>query len=587
MAWLVLRKRWLKKSLSDFGVGGVMFVKMIANDHELLGQFTRAQSQAAFTALVDRHLDLVYSAALRQVRSPQLAEEVAQAVFLQLAHHAARLRADTLLTAWLYQVTRNAAIDVVRREARRQAREQIACEMSAMKDPSTDWTRIEPLLDEAMHSLDDADRAAILLRYFENKSLREVGQALGATEDAAQKRVGRALERLRAFFAKREITVGASGLAALVSAHAIQAAPSGLAASVAAGTALATGALSVSTTATLTQAIAMTTLQKTLIAALAFGALVAGVYQSNQVSTLRQEVQTLRQQQEQQGALSNEVAQLRRERDRGSNALAALTRENAALKKNPTEVQKLRGEVGRLRLEKDQIGSSSALSKVTANPEARKMLRDQQKTAMTMVYKSLAKRLKLTSEQTDQFNEVLADHIMENVDHVTTVLRDKPTPERITELFGAQEAALLERVQALLGQEGLTQYQEYTRNLLGSLSTEQFQGKLTGTGPAKEEKTAQLRQAFQEATQGALAAAGLPADYQTVPMLNFRNIASEPDAERSLKLLEEIYQRVATRGSSFLAPEELTQLQEFKAAALKNNRAALTLNRTMMAPISN
>src|SRR5438034_3064907 len=105
---------------------------MTANDLDLLGKFTRDQSQDAFTALVQRHLDLVYSAALRQVRSPQLAEEVAQSVFTDLSRNAARLKSDTVLTAWLYQVTRRTAIDVVRGEARRQLREQLAAELTDM-----------------------------------------------------------------------------------------------------------------------------------------------------------------------------------------------------------------------------------------------------------------------------------------------------------------------------------------------------------------------------------------------------------------------------------------------------------------------
>src|SRR4051812_26115965 len=99
---------------------------MTPDDLDLLGQFAREQSQDAFTTLVNRHLNLVYSAALRQVRAPHLAEEVSQAVFTTLAQNAAKLTPDTILTAWLYQVTRHAAIGVVRSEARRQAREQIA-----------------------------------------------------------------------------------------------------------------------------------------------------------------------------------------------------------------------------------------------------------------------------------------------------------------------------------------------------------------------------------------------------------------------------------------------------------------------------
>lgn len=206
-----------------------MLLKMSDTDLELLAHYTRHHAEDAFAQLVRRHVDLVHSAALRQVRSPQLAEEVAQATFVKLARLAPQLAPDTILTAWLYQVTRREAIDVVRREARRQRREQIAIEMHATIATTAHWARIEPLLDEAMSILDDTDRAAVLLRYFENKSLREVGAALGTSDDAAQKRVSRAVERLREFFTKRGVTVEAGGLAVVISANAVQAAPAGLA----------------------------------------------------------------------------------------------------------------------------------------------------------------------------------------------------------------------------------------------------------------------------------------------------------------------------------------------------------------------
>src|SRR6187431_719166 len=129
-----------------------------ATDLQLLARYARDQDEDAFAELVRRHLDLVHSAALRQVRSPHLAEEVAQSVFTDLARNTGNLKPDTILTAWLYQVTRRTAIDVVRREARRQLREQIATEMNAMNATAADWTQIEPLLDEAMHALDETDR---------------------------------------------------------------------------------------------------------------------------------------------------------------------------------------------------------------------------------------------------------------------------------------------------------------------------------------------------------------------------------------------------------------------------------------------
>ena len=178
----------------------------------------------------------------------------------------------------------------------------------------------------------------------------------------------------------------------------------------------------------------MTGTQKTIIVAAVAGAIAAGVYQASQISSLRAQVRTLKQQQEQQATVTDQVRDLRRERDHAKNELASLSEERAALKKSPNEVLKLRGEVGRLRKENTQIGSSNSLSKATANPEVTRLLRDQQKMGMTMIYKEFAQRAKLTSEQAEKLNDLLADHIMENVGNVTTVLRDKPTPEQMNQI---------------------------------------------------------------------------------------------------------------------------------------------------------
>jgi RNA polymerase sigma factor (sigma-70 family) len=272
----------------------------MTSDLDLLRQFARQNSQAAFAELVRRHVNLVYSAALRQVRSPQLAEEVAQSVFIDLARNSARLNnaagGTPVLTAWLYQVTRRTAIDVVRKESRRQVREQIAVEMSTMNATSNDWTQIKPLLDEAMAALDETDRAAVLLRYFENKNLREVGKALGTSDDAAQKRVSRAMDRLRELFSKRNTTIGASGLAIAISANAVQAAPAGLAVAISTTAVLAGATLATTATATVGKTIAMTTLQKTIITAIVAVLAGAGIYEAHQVRQLREQNQSLRQQ---------------------------------------------------------------------------------------------------------------------------------------------------------------------------------------------------------------------------------------------------------------------------------------------------
>lgn len=262
-------------------------------DLELLARYTHDKAEDAFTELVRRHLALVHSAALRQVRSPQLAEEVAQSAFTDLACNAHRLAPDTIVAAWLYQVTRRTAIDVVRRESRRQLREQIATELNTMNANAAEWTQIEPLLDEAMATLEDSDRAAVLLRYFENKSLREVGATLGTSDDAAQKRVSRAVERLREFFTKRGVTVGASGLVVIISANAVQAAPIGLAATISAcAAAVGMTSIPVSTTGILK---AMT-ITKAHVAALAIitALVIPLVMLYRQNASLRQELAGLR-----------------------------------------------------------------------------------------------------------------------------------------------------------------------------------------------------------------------------------------------------------------------------------------------------
>jgi RNA polymerase sigma factor (sigma-70 family) len=344
----------------------------MTSDLELLDRFAREKSQDAFTELVKRHVNLVYSAALRQVRSPQLAEEIAQSVFADLARVAATPLSPPSLTPWLFTVTRRTAVDVIRQESRRQLREQIAVEMNAMNAADADWTHIEPLLDEAVSALDDTDRAAVLLRYFENQSLREVGAQLGVSDDAAQKRVSRAVERLREFFAKRGVSVGAGGLVVVISANAVQAAPAGLAVTISAaalaGTAVSTATVIAATAKTIT----MTTLQKTVITAAFVAAAGTGIFEARQAAHLRDQVQTL---QQQQAPLAEQIQQSLSALNGATNRLADLLAENLRLKSNPHEAEllKLRGEIGRVQqnynnlLKENQALQANAVSSESTN----------------------------------------------------------------------------------------------------------------------------------------------------------------------------------------------------------------------------
>lgn len=202
------------------------------DDHALLRQYAEQNSEAAFAAIVSRHVDKVYSVALRHTRNAHAAEEITQAVFVILAKKSGRLGAKVILAGWLYETARLTAVTYIRSEIRRARREQEAHMNTALNKSEEAWPHIAPLLDDALTGLSAADRHAVVLRYFDGKSLGEVGAALGASEDAAKKRVARAVEKLRGWFTKRGVTLTATVLTAAIAANSVQAAPLGLAATV-------------------------------------------------------------------------------------------------------------------------------------------------------------------------------------------------------------------------------------------------------------------------------------------------------------------------------------------------------------------
>jgi len=198
-------------------------------DRELLGQYARQGDEAAFAEIVRRHADLVYSVARRMTANGALAQDVTQSVFTKLARQAAALHRYETIVGWLHTTTRYTAIDAIRGEERRRAREQEASIMqNETSAPAVNWEEIGPLLDEAVGRLREQDREAVLLRFFRNLSHQEVGAALGLSEDTARKRVERALEKLHTHFSKRGVTASSAVLAAAIGENSVNAAPIGL-----------------------------------------------------------------------------------------------------------------------------------------------------------------------------------------------------------------------------------------------------------------------------------------------------------------------------------------------------------------------
>jgi RNA polymerase sigma factor (sigma-70 family) len=319
-------------------------------DFELLRRYRESQCERAFTELVERHIDVVYSAARRQVAgNADLAKDVAQQVFSELAQKASSLSADTVLTVWLYTRTRFAASKALRAEQRRHVREEKACmEPQPPPAPEPGWDELQPVLDTVMHELDERDRTAVLLRYFERRPLADVGAKLGLTEDAARMRLGRALDKLRQLLARRGITSTTAALAGLLAQQTVTAAPAGLALNIA-GTALA------SATATgLTLGAIMATKLKIALATAAVIALATPLVMQHQTNVkLREETQLLRAQNEQ-------LAFAAAENTRLSNLLRNAQSQPIAQANSSDELLKLRGDVARLREDSRELARLKA-----------------------------------------------------------------------------------------------------------------------------------------------------------------------------------------------------------------------------------
>lgn len=325
------------------------------NDSDLLRDYAENGSESAFAELVNRHIGLVYSVALRVVVDPHLAEDVTQATFAILARAARPLASRAFLSSWLHRTASNQAAKLVRGEMRRRAREREAYAMQIVPveaDPV--WKQIAPMLDAALNKLAEGDRAVILLRFFEKKTAADIAAALNLSEEAAQKRASRALDRLRGLLSSQGAALSTTTLAALMTAQAVFATPIALSTSVSAAV-LAGGTVSGGITITTLKLFVMSKLKISAMSALLIAAVVTPlVIQQDRLTRLREENQSLQEQ----------ASTLRVENENLSAQLATANQRPGVSDAQLAELLRLRGEVGQLRRDRQE------LARLRARPEA-------------------------------------------------------------------------------------------------------------------------------------------------------------------------------------------------------------------------
>ncbi|MBL9202066.1 MAG: sigma-70 family RNA polymerase sigma factor, partial [Opitutaceae bacterium] len=323
-------------------------------DAELLRRYAATGAEADFAEIVRRHVNLVYSCALRQVNGDtHLAQDVTQLVFADLARKAASVASHRVLAGWLFTSTRFAAAKAVRGERRRHAREAEAHLMDELtRDPAAqlDWARVRPVLDEALGELSDSDREAILLRFFEGRDFAGVGARLNVNDNTARMRVERALDKLRALLERRGVKSTGAALAAVLANEAVLAAPAGLTVTVT-GTALAGNAAAAG--GVIATFLNMTKLQVGITGALAVAGTAGLVLQAQSNAALRVEAAALRQ----------ETA-----------GLAALRAENLELARATAEVADLRRDDNELkRLSDEATAMQGRLQQIARAEQAREV----------------------------------------------------------------------------------------------------------------------------------------------------------------------------------------------------------------------
>ena len=425
---------------------------MTEEDSELLRRYAENHSEAAFAELVQRRIGLVYAVALRTTRNAHRAEDVTQTVFADLARKAASLADRPVLAGWLYRSAHFAALGVVRAEQNRAAREreaQIMHETLGSDEPDQDWGKIRPLLDQIMSELEERDRDAIMLRYFDNRPFAEIGARLQLTENSARMHVERSLDKLHALLGRRGIRSTTAALAAGLAQQALATAPAGLATTVT-GSALASAKMAAPAVSVLqfmsTSKIATTTVGLVLV--LGFGMAGYEVYAEREADAAA--LAALRDNE----ALRAKLAAQRRQTEAAYLAAADLRKsiDEARAAAAAQQQRTAQAAAAKRAAQAAQIAETEAF--MARHPEVRRAAIEHWRAQTAGAYGPLFKSLGLTPAQIAQFIDLASQGI--------TGITDGPNGEPMFYSLGGDGAEARKQLRAMLGEDGYRRYREFT-----------------------------------------------------------------------------------------------------------------------------
>jgi len=519
--------------------------------------------ESAFTALFKRHVHLVYSAALRQTRNPSHAEEVTQAVFILLARKAKSLSPKTVLSGWLYQAARLTTASLIKREIRRQRREQEVYMQTLTKPETSLWEQIAPLLDEAMGRLGEQDRNAIVLRFFENRTPQEVAAALALNEVTARKRVSRALEKLRTLFAKRGVVLTTAIIAGTISGNSVHAAPAALANSAMAVT-IAKGAMAGGSTLPLVK-----------------GAVKIMAWTNTKVVIGASVVVLLAVQHHENAAQAGQIAAARQQLSGQAEALAAeesraqeLEQQTAGILETESSQQK---DLERLRARSKAGGQgsrslagahapSTLLAATLSDPDAREALRRQLFTASRTRLTPLIEGLKLKKPEAEKLLGIGADRGLKNLETAVAFTEGTLTAEAAVQTEADTERDANGQIRLLLGDEGFAGYQEYQQEFPARALVDQFNKQLGPFPISAFQREALARVIEAEPSEVASGLAG----YFTV-----RELVSPDGLEGRFAAQAESNQRILQAAAGFLSPEQVESLRLMQVSNMSAQKSTV------------